>query len=406
MTAVAHSPSLTHSLSLIWVLGASPERRSTPGASETAAVSTPWQAMGMAKLPQPRDDLAGFPPYRTPAQIKADVRLAANEWAEPNRAGQWLTPAELQDILLNRYPGPALDLRSVLAERYGVTAEQLILGNGSNDVLLQAFLVFGGHGRRTLLFQPTYSMHERLTTIAGGTVVNERVGFPYDLTKDHAMKTMERVRPEIVVFTTPNNPTGNEIDFDVIIAVAKAFPETLVLVDEAYSDFAGRTLLPELTRYPNMVISKTFSKVLASAGLRVGVLITHPDLVDIFRAVQLPFNVSKLTEAVAVKIARNDSVIPSRVALCATERARVSKALGEVETIDVHPSTTNFILFRLKEDKPADVHARFLQQGVLIRDVSMWPSNEGCLRVSIGTPPENDRFISAIKHAFPATARA
>ena len=406
MTAVAHSPSLTHSLSLIWVAGASPERPSTPRVGETAAVSTPWQAMGMAKLPRPRDDLAGFPPYRTPAQIKADVRLAANEWAEPNRAGQWLTPAELQDILLNRYPGPALDLRSVLARRYGVTAEQLILGNGSNDVLLQTFLIFGGHGRKTLLFQPTYSMHERLTTIAGGTVVNERVGFPYELTKDHAMKTMERVRPEIVVFTTPNNPTGNEIDFDVILSVAKAFPETLVLVDEAYSDFAGRTLLPEVAKNPNMVISKTFSKVLASAGLRVGVLITHPELVDIFRAVQLPFSMSKLTEAVAVKIARNDSVISSRVALCATERARVSKALAEIESIDVHPSTTNFILFRLNEDTPADVHARFLEQGVLIRDVSMWPSNEGCLRVSIGTPSENDRFISAITHAFPATARA
>jgi len=360
----------------------------------------------MAKLPRPRDDLAGFPPYRTPAQIKADVRLAANEWAEPNRAGQWLTPDELEAILLNRYPGPALDLRTVLAERYGVSPDQLILGNGSNDVLLQVFLVFGGHGRKTLLFQPTYSMHERLTTIAGGTVVNERVGFPYDLTKEQALRAMQRVRPEIVVFTTPNNPTGNEIDFDVILSVAKAYPETLVLVDEAYSDFAGRTLLPELAANPNMVISKTFSKVLASAGLRVGILITHPSLVDIFRAVQLPFNVSQLTQAVAVKIARNDSVIASRVALCARERARVSRALGEIESVEVHPSVTNFILFRLKEDKPADVHARILEKGVLIRDVSMWPSNEQCLRVSIGTPEENDRFISAIKHAFPAPARA
>jgi histidinol-phosphate aminotransferase len=360
----------------------------------------------MAKLPRPRDDLSGFPPYRTPSQIKADVRLAANEWAEPNRAGQWLTPDELEAILLNRYPGPALDLRTVLAERYGVSPDQLMMGNGSNDVLLQAFLVFGGHGRKTLLFQPTYSMHERLTTIAGGTVVNERVGFPYDLTKEHALRTMERVKPEIVVFTTPNNPTGNEIDFDVILAVAKAHPETLVLVDEAYSDFAGRTLLPELANNPNMVISKTFSKVLASAGLRVGILITHPLLVDIFRAVQLPFNVSQLTQAVAVKIARNDSVIASRVALCARERDKVSRALRDIESVEVHPSVTNFILFRLKEDEPADVHARFLEKGVLIRDVSMWPSNERCLRVSIGTPEENDRFISAIKHAFPAPARA
>jgi histidinol-phosphate aminotransferase len=360
----------------------------------------------MAKLPRPRDDLSGFPPYRTAPQIKADVRLAANEWAEPNRAGSVLTPAELDAILLNRYPGAALDLRSVLAERYGVTPDQLILGNGSNDVLLQTFLVFGGHGRKTLLYQPTYSMHERLATIAGGTVVNERIGWPYDVTKAKALDAMARVKPEVVVFTTPNNPTGNEIDFGVILAVAEAYPETLVLVDEAYSDFAGRTLLPEVATHPNMVISKTFSKVLAAAGLRVGVLVTHPDLVDLFRAIQLPFNLSQLTTAVAVKLAKDEKVIAERVAQCTRERERVARALRETDAVDVHPSVTNFLLFRLRAGKPADVHARFLEKGVLIRDVSMWPSNEGCLRVSIGTPEENERFIAAIAHALPAAARA
>ena len=360
----------------------------------------------MARLPKPRADLSGFPPYRTAPQIKADVRLAANEWADPNRAGNWLTPTELDAILLNRYPGAALDLRAVLAERYGVTPDQLILGNGSNDVLLQTFLVFGGHGRKTLLYQPTYSMHERLATIAGGTVVNERIGWPYEVTKAKALDAMARVKPEVVVFTTPNNPTGNEIDFAVILAVADAYPETLVLVDEAYSDFAGRTLLPEVATHPNMVISKTFSKVLAAAGLRVGVLVTHPDLVDLFRAIQLPFNLSQLTTAVAVKLAKDEKVIAERVAQCTRERERVSRALREIDSIEVHPSTTNFILFRLKEDAPAEVHKRVLEKGVLIRDVSMWPSNERCLRVSIGTPAENDRFIAAIRYALPAPARA
>jgi histidinol-phosphate aminotransferase len=360
----------------------------------------------MAKIPRPRDDLAGFPPYRTAPQVKADVRLAANEWAEPNRAAQWLTPQELTDILLNRYPGNALDLRGVLAEQYGVSPDQLVLGNGSNDVLLQCFLVFGGHGRKTLLFQPTYSMHERLAVIAGGTVVNERVGFPYELRKEQALRAMERAKPEVVVFTTPNNPTGNEIDFDVIRAVLNAYPETLVLVDEAYSDFAGTTMLPELKDYPNMVISKTFSKVLASAGLRIGILITHPLITDVFKSVQLPFNVSSLTQAVAVKIAKDEEAVKSRVEICHRERERVSRALAETDAVDVHPSVTNFLLFRLRDGKPADVHARFLEKGILIRDVSMWPSNEGCLRVSIGTPAENDRFIAAIKHALPAPARA
>jgi histidinol-phosphate aminotransferase len=359
----------------------------------------------MANLPKPREDLAAFPAYRTAQQQKPDVRLQANEWADPNPAGQWLTPDELDAVLLNRYPGAAVDLRAILAQRYGVQPDQLVFGNGSNEVLLNTFLVFGGHGRRTLLFQPTYSMHERLTVIAGGTVVNERVGFPYDLTRERAMRTMDKVKPEIVVFTTPNNPTGNEVPFDVILSVAKAYPETLVLVDEAYSDFAGRTILPEFAAHPNMVISKTFSKVLAAAGLRVGILITHPQIADIFRAVQLPYNVSALTHAVAVKIAQNDGVIQKRVEQCARERARVSRALAAIDRIEVHPSVTNFILFRLKEDEPAVIHARFLEEGVLIRDVSMWPANERCLRVSIGTPAENDRFIAAIAHAFPAPAR-
>jgi len=352
-------------------------------------------------LPKPRPDLVGFAPYRT-QQMEADVRLNANEWAEPNRAGTWLTPAELDAVLLNRYPTPALELRHALARRYGVAPEQLVLGNGSNEVLLNTFLVFGGHDRRTLLFQPTYSMHGRLAVIAGGTVVDELVGLPYDLTAERALAATQRAKPEIVVFTTPNNPTGNEIGADVILSVARANPRTLVLVDEAYSDFAGTTLLPSLDANPNMVISKTFSKVRAAAGLRLGVLITHPEIADMFRAVQLPYNVSALTHAVAAKIAKDDAAIARRVAQCAIERARVTAALASASTVEVYPSVTNFVLFKVKDGDTAGAHARFLARSVLIRDISSWPGCAGCLRVSIGTPKENDRFIAAIPQALAA----
>jgi len=330
------------------------------------------------------------------------VRLNANEWAEPNPAGDWLTPEELDAVLLNRYPTSAVDLRGLLAERYHVEPDQLVLGNGSNEVLLNTFLVFGGHGRKTLLFQPTYSMHGRLTTIAGGTVVDEIIGLPYDITRDRAVATAAKARADIIVFTTPNNPTGNEVPFDAILAVTEAHPETLVLVDEAYSDFAGTTLLPELATHPNMVISKTFSKVRAAAGLRVGILVTHPAVAELFRAVQLPYNVSSLTHAVAAKIAKDDAAVARRVEQCHVERARVYSALRDIRAIEAYPSVTNFILFRMKDETPAAVHARFLEQSVLIRDISMWPGCAGCLRVSIGTPPENDRFIAALDHVFAA----
>ncbi|TME68097.1 MAG: aminotransferase class I/II-fold pyridoxal phosphate-dependent enzyme, partial [Chloroflexi bacterium] len=366
------------------------------------ATDSPYPMRMAPRLPKPRADLAAFPAYRTGQQVKADVRLNANEWAEPNPAGDWLTPQELDAVLLNRYPTAALDLRGLLAERYRVEPDQLVLGNGSNEVLLNTFLVFGGHGRTTLLFQPTYSMHARLTVIAGGTVVDELIGLPYDITRERAVGAAAQAHADIIVFTTPNNPTGNEIPFDAILAVAEAHPETLVLVDEAYSDFAGTTLLPELASHPNMVISKTFSKVRAAAGLRVGILITHPAVAELFRAVQLPYNVSTLTHAVAAKIARDDASVARRVAQNHREGGRVYDALRKVRAIETYPSVTNFILFRMKEETPAAVHARFLEQGVLIRDISMWPGCAGCLRVSIGTPAENGRFIAALDHVFAA----
>jgi histidinol-phosphate aminotransferase len=357
--------------------------------------------MSERKLPRPRPEMAQFQPYRT-QMFEADVRINANEWPEPNLAGRHITAAELDGVLLNRYPGRGDDLREILSIRWGTKPDRLVLGNGSNELLLQVFLVFGGHGRKTLLFHPTYSMHGRLTQLAGGTVVEEMVGLPYDVTKERALAATAKARPEIVVFTTPNNPTGNEINGDVILAVAARFPETLVLVDEAYSDFAGTSLVSRMAEFPNLVISKTFSKVLAAAGLRVGALIVHPDLMGYFTAAALPYNVSTLTLAVAARVARDEESIAHRLELAKRERERVLDALRGVPAIEAFPSVTNFILFRLKDEKPAEVHARFLEQSVLIRDISIWPGCDGCLRASIGTPAENDRFIAALDTIFAA----
>ena len=149
--------------------------------------------MSDRKLPRPRAELAQFQPYRT-QMLKAEVRINANEWPEPNVAGRYITAEELNGVLLNRYPGRGDDLREILSARWGTKSDRLILGNGSNELLLQVFLVFGGHGRKTLLFHPTYSMHGRLTQLAGGTVVEEMVGLPYEVTKERALATMAKVR--------------------------------------------------------------------------------------------------------------------------------------------------------------------------------------------------------------------
>jgi histidinol-phosphate aminotransferase len=361
----------------------------------------------MTQLPRPRDDLAGFPAYRT-QQFPAEVRVQANEWAEPNPAARWLTTEELRDVLLNRYPSAqsAAALRSALAAGYGVDPDQLILGNGSNEVLLSTFLVFGGAGRTTLLFQPTYSMHARLTVIAGGTVAEEQVGLPYDLGRERALAAVERERPDIVVITSPNNPTGNLVPDEVVLAVARAHPTTLVLLDEAYSDFAGTTLVPAIADHPNLVISKTFSKVRAAAGLRLGVLVAHPELAEAYRAAQLPYSISALTLAVGLKLVRADTDVAGRVERCRVERERLAAALARVPALTVYPSVTNFLLVRVHNGDTAGVHARFLREGVLIRDISMWPGCAGCVRVSIGTHEENDHVIAALESVFGSKAAA
>ena len=333
---------------------------------------------------------------RPPANV---IRLNANEWPDPTPAARYVTAAELEQLLLNRYPGPAVELRQALSKQYRVSADQLMFGNGSNDAILQLFLTFGGHGRRTLLFRPTYELHGRLSVVAGGTVASEMIGLPYKLTKERALAAMERERPEIVVFCTPNNPTGTLIEDDVMLAVAQRFPETLVLVDEAYADIAGRTLLRAVADHPNLVISKTLSKVHAAAGLRMGILVMHQALIESARAIQVGFNVSVVTYALAAKIVRDEASVRKRVEQVKTERERIYRALRATEGVEVFPSEANFLLFRIDGDTAA-AHWRFLDQGVLIRDLTPWTGCEGCLRVSIGTPAENDRFIAALATVF------
>ena len=355
------------------------------------------------RLPQPRQDLRAFTTYG--ARPVADaVRLNANEWPEPTLAGAYLTQEELDRVALNRYPGPAAEIRAILSQRYGVRPDQLMFGNGSNDTIMQLFLVFGGHGRTTLLFQPTYNLHGRFTVIAGGILANETIGLPYHVSRERALEAAARVRPDIVCFCTPNNPTGTLIADDVVLAVAERHPETLVLVDEAYADIPGRTLLPAIADHPNVVISKTFSKVHAAAGLRFGILVMHSSLAESVRAIQVSFNVGVVTYALAAKIAKDEENVRRRIAFVREERERVFAAMRTVHGIEPFPSEANFILFRVGGDTAA-AQARFLEQGVAIRDMSPWTACEGCLRVSIGTRGENDRFLAALSSVFaPAAA--
>jgi len=350
------------------------------------------------ELPRPREWLVGAAPYRTQSQT-ADVRLQSNEWAEPTVLGRYLTVADLDGTALNRYPDIAAGrLRAILAEEWGVVPEQVVVGNGSNEVLLYTFLVFGGPGRTLLVFTPTYTMYARLGRTTGMRVHEERVGVPYALGPAVVRDTVERVRPDLVCFSSPNNPTGDLVDDEAIFAALET-RRTLVLVDEAYADFADHTVVPLIASHPNLVIARTFSKARASAGLRLGALVADRRIAEIYDAARLPYNVGALTQLVAERVAADRAGLAERVACVARERVRVAAALRAFPRIEVFPSRANFLLFRHDTMPAAAIHAALLARSVLVRDVSSWTDAGQSLRVTIGTPAENDRFLVALRAA-------
>jgi len=355
-------------------------------------------------LPRPREWLAGAKPYRTESQ-RAEVRLQSNEWTDPTPLGRYLSPADLESTVVNRYPDiGAVDLRTLLARRWSVTPEQIILGNGSNEVLLYTFLIFGGPDRTLLVFTPTYTMYARLGRLTGMRVHEEGVGLPYALDAVRVRDAVARVRPDIVCFSSPNNPTGDLLDDETILGAADE-RRTLVLVDEAYAEFSEHTFLPRIAEQPNVVVARTFSKAQAAAGLRLGALVADRRIAAMYEAARLPYNVGTLTQLVASRIVADEAGLAERVSAVTGERARVERELCGLPDLDAFPSAANFVLFRSRTMAAAALHAALLARGVLVRDVSSWPDAGESLRATIGSRAENDRLLDALREVLAERGR-
>ncbi|RZQ60030.1 histidinol-phosphate transaminase [Amycolatopsis suaedae] len=357
-------------------------------------------AVTLADLPL-REDLRGRTPYGAP-QLEVPVRLNTNENPYP-------PPAELvADVTeavrevaagLHRYPdrdAVALrqDLAAYLAGSTGValTERNLWAANGSNEVLQQILQAFGGPGRTALGFEPSYSMHP---IIAAGTRTDwvpapRRADFSLDT--EAAARIVTEAAPDVVFLTSPNNPTGGSIPLPELEKVLRAAPG-IVVVDEAYAEFSSRpSAVTLLERYPaKLIVSRTMSKAFAFAGGRLGYLAAAPAVVDALQLVRLPYHLSLLTQAAARAAVRHAEATLASVAKLAAERDRVAEALAGFGFTPV-PSDANFILFGRFAHARA-VWQSYLDAGVLIRDVGI----EGHLRVTVGTPEENDTFLEVSK---------
>ena len=354
----------------------------------------------MSAIPPVRPDLQLAEGYHSP-QVEAEVRLNTNEspFAPPDAWREELLDS-LEEVSFHRYPDrPATQLREAVAALHGVAPGEVFCANGSNEVLQCLLLAFGGPGRRALVFEPTNALHSHISRITGTEVVEGGRDDDFRIDPVDATTLLAADRPDVTFLCSPNNPTGRAEPRDTVEAVLAAAPG-LVIVDEAYGQFSPWSALelrgPE---HPGLVVTRTFSKTWAMAGARLGYLVAEPAVVRACEAVVLPYHLSAQTQLAGLLALRHVPEMEARVARITEERGRVAAALGDLP-VDTWPSDANFILFRPQDRDADEVWRSLLAHSVLIRNCAHWEGLRGCLRVTVGTTEENDRFLHALKESL------
>jgi histidinol-phosphate aminotransferase len=317
-------------------------------------------------------------PWDAPARIKEEVlrRFAARNWS--------------------RYPDfIPTTLHERLAAFAGWKPNGVIAGNGSNELIQAVLMVTMGSGKRVLISEPTFMLYRQVATVLDGEV--ESVFLTSDLKYDGEalLETIETRQPDVTIVCSPNNPTGCVIDERTLRSILAA-SHGIVVIDEAYHEFAGRSVVPLLNEHENLVVLRTFSKAMAYAALRVGYLLAAPELVREIGKAVLPYNLNVFSQIAAeVAMENYDRELRPLVKQIVAERDRLFHELSQIDGLSPVESEANFIVVKSAAD-PARIFADLLKHDILIRDVSGYPMLRDYFRFSVGTPEENNRLLSAI----------
>jgi histidinol-phosphate aminotransferase len=343
-----------------------------------------------------RPDLADLLPYRAP-QVSAPVKLNTNESPYPPPEEVMAELARrVGSLPLHRYPDRDFtELREGLARHLGVLTDRVWLANGSNEILLQLMLAFGGADRRAMKFEPTYAMHSHIVRVSGTRLLRARRNPDFTMHLDATVEAIRKQEPDIVFLCSPNNPTGNTNTEEEVEAVCEA-SSGLVVLDEAYVEFAGGSMIRLIEDHEHLAVVRTFSKAWRMAGARLGYLVAQPWVGEQILKVRLPYHLSALTQAAGLTALAHAREITSHVQTIVHERERLWDELSTTRGITAFPSRANFILFRCEAKPASEVWNGLLAKGVLIRDFSDTPGCDGCLRVSVGTPEQNERFLETL----------
>ncbi len=330
--------------------------------------------------------------------VDCEVKLHANE--NPYEPPEELLRAfqeKLQTFHLNRYPDPdSTVLKQAISKRVGVSSSQLVVGNGSDELIQLILQIFCDEGDAIAFPDPTFAMYG---IIAKGLGLNPQtlpLNDRWNFEADSFLKILKDIKARVVFFSYPNNPTGNCFSEKEIQKVIEHFPGIVVL-DEAYYDFAQKTFVEEMARHNNLILLRSLSKI-GLAALRIGFGVADPRIIEQINKVRLPYNANTISQAFAAQVLNDFTPVQKQIDTILKERNRLMDALSKIEALTVFPSHSNFILFRV--DKPGcNVFRKLVENGILIRDLGAHPRLNHCFRVTLGTQEENDRFLRQLKNA-------
>lgn len=336
-------------------------------------------------------------PYGAPQKhVRVELNVNENTHPIPEPVARDIIESLARAILtINRYPDREFSqLRDSLAAYlgHGMTRDNIWAANGSNEILQQIMQAFGGPGRSILGFPPTYSMHSIIASGTGTRWISAERDADFEISPRTAVAAIRERQPDIVIFCSPNNPTGTPLSLETIEAAYDA-TDKIVIVDEAYAEFApvgAASALTLLPGRPRLIVSRTMSKAFAFAGARLGYLAADPSVADALRLVRLPYHLSSLTQAAAVAALDHSAEMLAMVDDIAVQRDRIVERLTELG-YHAWPTWSNFVLFGGVEN-PVEVFETLLEQGIIIRNLGI----PGHLRVSAGTQAETTAFLDAM----------
>jgi len=302
---------------------------------------------------------------------------------------------EMKKVSLNRYPEPgAILIRKRFAKHYGVDEDMIMIGNGSDELIHILCTALMDSSSVVMVPVPTFVMYRIIALNAGHVIEEVPLDASFDLDPDTMLERVSAKSPVLIFLSYPNSPTGNCFSEGIVEAIIEA-STGIVVIDEAYGSFSGKTLLPLLKKYDNLVILKTLSKV-GLAAMRIGFLIGSPSFVHELDKVRLPYNINALSQVAAGFYLNHIDTFLSQTTEVIERREELLSALRKIEGVHPYPSDANFIFFSCDFDTDR-VYRSLIQEGILIKNLNGPGILKNCMRVTVGNREENEEFLKALK---------